>query len=99
VGAEIHGFEFQTGSLASLRHFSPEIEFTELLSTNFNWLNVVLPRIEPKSVKYQFAGLATKPTIKLPWKSQANVKLLYKPSRNFLSSKPGVQEYGDFTFV
>jgi hypothetical protein len=34
VGAEIHGFDFQTGSLAQLRHFSPEIEFTELLLTN-----------------------------------------------------------------
>jgi hypothetical protein len=36
VGAEIHGFDFQTGFLAQLHHFSPEIEFTELLSTKVN---------------------------------------------------------------
>jgi hypothetical protein len=32
VEAEILGFYFQTGSLAQLRHFSPEIEFTDFIN-------------------------------------------------------------------
>ncbi len=78
-------FYFQTGFLAQLCHFSPEIEFTELLSTNvnsWNWVNVVLLRIEPGSVKYQFAGLTTKLTVKLPRKSQTSFKTLYNTTMN-----------------
>jgi hypothetical protein len=95
VGAEIHGFDFQTGSLAQLRHFSPEIEFTELLLTiliSCFWVNVMLLRIGLGSVKYQFAGLTTKPTVKLPWKSQTSFKMLYNTSMNAPSPQiPGFQ--------
>jgi hypothetical protein len=74
--------------LAQLRHFSPEIEFTELLLTNlisWIWVNVMLLRIEPRSVKYKFAGLTTKPTVKFPWKSQTSFKMLYITSMNSIS--------------
>jgi hypothetical protein len=98
VGAIIHGFYVQTGSLAQLRHFSAEIEFTEFLSTNlnsWNWVNVMLLRIEPGSVKYQFARLTTKPTVKLPSKSQTSFKMLYNTSLNSPSPQiPGFQNTG-----
>jgi hypothetical protein len=42
----------------------------------------MLLRIEPGSVKYKFAGLTTKPTVKLPWKSRTSFKMLYNTSMN-----------------